>query len=222
MKFRSVIHRYLEPSDTLAEVLFGLIMVLTFTVGAQLLSDEEGFDTRQLVAAAIGCNIAWGVIDATLYLLDTLFYRSRRARFFRTLRAAPSEAAALAAMQDEFGLEDVPLAVQPEDRARLYESMLALSAHAAPARVRLRREDYLAAVYVFLLVSATAVPGAIPLLLVKDSHLALRLSNLVLLILLFLVGYRWAHFTDARPWRVAASVTLLGLAMVLLAVVLGG
>ena len=33
MRFRSVIHRYLEPSDTLAEVLFGLIMVLTFTVG---------------------------------------------------------------------------------------------------------------------------------------------------------------------------------------------
>ena len=73
----------------------------------------------------VGCNIAWGVIDAVLLVLGNLFYRRQRARFFRELRSARSEAAALAAIQEEFGLEEEPLAVPPEDRARLYQSILA-------------------------------------------------------------------------------------------------
>ena len=54
------------------------------------------------------------------------------------------------------------------------------------------------------------------------AELALRVSNLVLILLLFVVGYWWAHYTDARPWRVGLSVMLLGLGMVLVAVALGG
>ena len=35
--------------------------------------------------------------------------------------------------------------------------------------------------------------------MLEDSYLALRLSNVVLILLLFLVGYWWAHYIDARP-----------------------
>lgn len=221
MTDKSLIHRYLDPGETLGEVLFGLIMVLTFTVGAGLLTANE-LDTNELVVAAIGCNIAWGVIDAVLFVLGNLFYRSQRARFYRALRGARNESEALAAVQEEFGLENEPLAILPEDRARLYESILTLSAHAAPARARLLRRDFSSALVVFALVSVTALPGVIPFLLLEDSYLALRLSNLVLILLLFLVGYWWGHYTDARPWRVGATVMVLGISMVFVAVALGG
>lgn len=216
------IHRYLDPGETLGEVLFGLIMVLTFTVGGRLLMLGGEFDTTELVVGAIGCNIAWGVIDAVLFVLGSLFNRSQRARFYRALRSARSEAEALAMVQEEFGLEDEPLAVLPEDGARLYQSILTLTAHAAPARARLRRRDILSAFVVFVLVSATALPGVIPFFLLQDPDLALRLSNSVLVLLLFLVGYWWAHYTDARPWRVGLTVMTLGASMVLIAVALGG
>jgi hypothetical protein len=222
MTDKALIQRYLDPGEALGEVLFGLIMALSFTVGARLLMTEEEFDPTELVVAAVGCNIAWGVIDAVLFVLGSLFHRSQRARFYRTLRSACNEAEALAIVQDEFGLEDEPLAIRPEDRTRLYEAILTLSAHAAPARARLLRRDFSAALAVFLLVSATAVPGVIPLLLLKDSDLALRISNTVLVLLLFLGGYRWGHYTDARPWRVGLTVMVLGIAMVLVAVALGG
>jgi VIT1/CCC1 family predicted Fe2+/Mn2+ transporter len=88
--------------------------------------------------------------------------------------------------------------------------------------VGVRREDLVAAFLVFLLVSATGLPGVIPFLLLDDSYLALRLSNVVLVSLLFFVGYWWGHYTDAPPWRVGATVTILGLSMVLVAVALGG
>jgi hypothetical protein len=218
----ALIQRYLDPGEALGEVLFGLIMVLSFTVGARLLTGEEGFDTTELVVGAVGCNIAWGVIDAVLFVLGSLFYRSQRARFYRALQNARSEAEATALIQDEFGLEDEPLAVLPEDRARLYDAIRTLSSRAAPARARLLRRDFLAALVVFLLVSATAVPGVIPFLLLDDSDLALRVSNTVLVVLLFLGGYRWGHYTDAHPWRVGLAVMVLGLSMVLVAVALGG
>jgi VIT1/CCC1 family predicted Fe2+/Mn2+ transporter len=197
-------------------------MVLSFTVGARLLTAEEGFDTTELVVAAVGCNIAWGVIDAVLFVLGSLFHRSQHAHFYRTLRNARNEAEALATIQDEFGLEDEPLAIRPEDRTRLYEAILTLSAHAAPARARLLRRDFSSALVVFILVSATALPGVIPFLLLEDSDLALRVSNTVLILLLFLGGYRWGHYTDARPWRVGLTVMFLGVSMVLVAVALGG
>jgi len=219
---RSLIHRYLDPGDALGEVLFGLIMVLSFTVGARLLLTEEQFDSTELVVGAVGCNIAWGVIDAVLFVLGNLFYRSRRARFYRTLKNTRDDAEALARIQDEFGFEDEPIPVPPEDRARLHQAILTLSAHAAAPRARLKRQDLWAALVVFLLVSATALPGVIPFLLLSDPNLALRVSNTVLVLLLFLGGYGWGHYTDARPWRVGLAVMILGLAMVLVAVALGG
>ena len=115
-----------------------------------------------------------------------------------------------------------PLAVPSEDRARLYQSILDLSFHAAPARVRLRRQDFVSAFIVFVLVSATAIPGVIPFLLLDDSYVALRVSNAVLILLLIVVGYWWAHYTDAPPWHAALIVLLLGVSMVSIAVALGG
>jgi hypothetical protein len=218
----SAIHRYIDPGETLAEVLFGLIMALTIISGAEIFSAPSELDAHRLVMAVVGCNVAWGVIDAVLFVLGSMFYRSQRARFFRGLKIARSETEALAAIQEEFGLEDEPLAVPAEDRARLYRSILALSVHAAPARVKLRRRDFVSAILVFVLVSATALPGVVPFLVLNDTYLALRLANAVLILLLLVVGYWWAHYTDARPWRAALAILLLGVSMVSVAVTLGG
>jgi VIT1/CCC1 family predicted Fe2+/Mn2+ transporter len=61
--------------------------------------------------------------------------------------------------------------------------------------VGLHQRDFASAFVVFVLVSATALPGVIPFLLLNDSYLALRLSNAVLILLLFVVGYWWVHCT---------------------------
>jgi hypothetical protein len=220
MMKKSLVHRYLDPGEALSELLLGLIMALTFTLGARVFAADGQLEAHELVVPIVGCNIAWGVIDATLFVLNSLFYRSRHARFFRALKSAGSEAEALAAIEEEFGLEDEPLAVHPEDRTRLYQSFLALSTRATPFRKGLRREDFVAAAIIFALVSATAVPGVIPLLLLADTNLALHLSNWVLILLLFLVGYWWGRYTDAPPWRVGLTAMLLGMFMVLVAVVL--
>ena len=222
MTYESLAARYLGPGEALGEALFGLIMVLTFTVGARLVAPQGGLDAHDLVVASLGCNLAWGVIDATLFLLGGLFQRSARARFFRRLRSVSNEAEAIAAIREEFGLEDEPLAIPPEDGARLHQSILALGFHGKPVLVQLRREDFASALVVFLLVSIAALPAVIPLLLMRDSYLALRVANGVLILLLFIVGCWWGRYADARPWTIGAMVTLLGLSLVFVAVLLGG
>jgi VIT1/CCC1 family predicted Fe2+/Mn2+ transporter len=219
---RSVIGRHLDPAESLGEILFGLIMVLTVTVGARLLTQRDALDGYEIVVAAVGCNIAWGIIDAVLFVLGTLYQRSQKMRLVRAVQGAASRAEALALIRREFDLDDAAIAVRPEDADRFHALVLAAAAHAIPGRARLRRGDITAALAVFLLVSATALPGVIPFLLIADPDVALRVSNLVLLLLLFVVGYVWARRTNAGAWQVGLTVLLLGGLMVGVAVALGG
>src|SRR6187402_1874867 len=80
--------RVLDPIDRVSEVLFGLIMVLTFT-GTLSVAEAGRTDVRAMLAGALGCNLAWGVIDAVLYLMGSLASKSRP----RTLTATDSQGA---------------------------------------------------------------------------------------------------------------------------------
>src|SRR5262245_14705533 len=79
--------RVLEPSERIAEVLFGLIMVLTFT-GALSVAEADRAEVRTMLIGALGCNIAWGIIDGVLYLMGCLAERQRGLKIFRAVRGA--------------------------------------------------------------------------------------------------------------------------------------
>ncbi len=217
----NLVHRYLDPEDSLAELLFGLIMALTFTLGARLVSQASDIQPRELVVAMIGCNVAWGVIDAVLYLIGILLYRNRRILFVRRLKAAATDQQALDAIRKEFDLEDEP-AIPDADRATLHRTLLEILRHARTERAHLRGQDFVAALVIAILVSATAVPGILPFFVVDNDYTALRVANVVQICLLFAVGFRWAHHTGASPWRTGLSMVLLGLALVGVALALGG
>ncbi len=222
LKTISSIFDDLDPGDALAEVLFGLIMALTWTVGSRLVMQEEGLDVRGLIISTLGCNVAWGIIDAVLRILGTTFFRSRRLHLFRQIRGARDEASALAVIRNEFPTEGTALAVDSADAEALYRSLLALAIRSEPARVSLTRSDLRAAVAVFFLVAATAIPAVIPFFLIDDADRALRVSNLLLIGLLFFTGYAWARFSGGRPLYAGVTMTCLGLIMVGIAVALGG
>ena len=221
----NIVHRItdvIDPGDALGEVLFGLIMALTFTIGSRLIFTEEGLDVRELIVATIGCNVAWGIIDAVLFVLGTVFYKSRRRRLFRQIKAAKSEPETLAALKREFPIGEGPLSPKAADTDALYRAMLALAKRADPVNVALSKSDLFAAAAVFLLVSTTSLPAVVPFLLIDNAYLALRASNLLLIALLFLTGWAWASFSDARPLHAGVTMTCLGLILVGIAVVLGG
>ena len=74
----------MNPRD---EVLFGLIMVLTFTCSFSV-AESGRAEVRTMLFAALGCNLIWGIIDAIMYLMGCLAERARSLRRFRAVRSA--------------------------------------------------------------------------------------------------------------------------------------
>ena len=69
--------RILDPMDRISEVLFGLIMALTFTctLGVAI---ADNIQVRTMLIGALGCNLAWGIIDGGVYLMARLNERGPR------------------------------------------------------------------------------------------------------------------------------------------------
>jgi VIT1/CCC1 family predicted Fe2+/Mn2+ transporter len=217
----SFFRRYLEPAERLNEILFGLIMVLTFTLTAGLSVGDGPDAARTLLRATLGCNVAWGIIDGAMYLMAALLERSRRIRAIAAVKAAPDERTAFARI--EGALEDslTSLATE-EERTRLYRTIYDVVRRTSPERARLRREDFLGAVASGVLVVLSTVPAAIPFLFIDEPWRALRISNLVLVGLLFGVGFQWGKEAHASPWRAGFAFLAAGVALVAVAIALGG
>lgn len=217
-----LMQRYLDPASSLGEVLFGLIMTLTFTLGAGLMIQEEGAEgARALLIATIGCNIAWGVIDGALYLVGQLFDRGRLFRIGHRIRSTSDDTVAVGLIAGE--LDDILEPMSSTDqRQALYRHIVQNVRARKPGHARLTREDLLGAVICFWLVFFASFPAAIPFFFIDDPWLALRVSNAVLLGLMFYAGYAWGKDTMAKPWMTGACFLLGGLALVVMAIALGG
>ena len=85
-----------------------------------------------------------------------------------------------------------------------------------------KKEDVFGAIVIFWLVFLSTIPAVVPFLVFRDRFVALRVSNLLLLTILFLVGYRGARVTHSNPWIVGSTLLLVGLVMVAIAMALGG
>jgi hypothetical protein len=220
--FVAWLHRFVDPATSLTEILFGLIMTLTFTLGAGIVVQDEGREgARELLVAALGCNIAWGIIDACFYLITSTFEREQFHRLGRRVREVPDTASAAALLAERFDEALAPALAEPE-RQLLYRRLAENVRSGPAASSRPRREDWLGALASGLLVVFTCVPAALPFALIDDAYVAMRSSNAILLAMLFATGFGWARYTTMRPWLVGTVFLLGGTALVLIAIPLGG
>ena len=199
--------RVLEPIERISEFLFGLIMVLaltcTFSVGAA----NRG-SVRSLLMEALGCNVAWGIIDAFFYLLNSLGQRGHGIALLGQLRRTSDRAEAGRIVGEELP-PLVASVLEPEE----IESLSGRLAQIPESTVwlRLTKEDWLGALGVFLLVFVSLFPVVVPFIFIGNARLALRISNAVALVLLLLAGHSFGRFTNSKPWRAGFAMVILGL-----------
>ena len=210
--------RALDPTERVSEILFGLIMVLTFT-GSLSAAESGRNEVRTMLIGALGCNLAWGIIDAIFYIMNTLGARGHGLVALQRLREIADPAKGHALIADELP-PVVASVLRPEELETIRQRLVALPN--LPKRVPLHREDLRGALAVFLLVFLSTFPVAIPFLLMSDAMLALRVSNGIAIVLLFLGGYRLAKYSGGHPWRLGLTMVLIGAAMVGLTIALGG
>ena len=210
--------RILDPVSRVSEILFGLIMALTFTgsLSAATAGHEE---IRTMLIGAIGCNIAWGLVDAVMYLMTRLTERGRDLGAARAVRAAtePREAHRIIAdSMPPIVASSLPDTAFEAVRRRLNELP------GVPARPRLSKDDFLGALGVFLLVVVSTFPVAVPFLVMNQPIPALRVSNGIAIVLLFLCGYRLGRYSENRPWGMGLCMALVGSVLVAATIALGG
>ena len=210
--------RILEPHERISEVLFGLIMVLTFT-GSLSVAEAGRAEVRTMLIGALGCNLAWGIIDGVLYLMGCLADKSRRLITLQGVRKAtdPQKAHRLIAG----ALPPLIAAIlQPTELESIRERLNQLPEPPSPAR--LSRSDWLGAFGVFLWVFLTTFPVAIPFIFVDKTRLAMRISNLVAIIMLLIAGFAYGRAVGRSPKAFGIGMVVLGGLLTVLTIVLGG
>jgi hypothetical protein len=214
---RVAVSAALSPLERGCEIVFGILMAVSVTAAAEIRSGGLA-SVRELFIAALGCNVAWGLIDGVIYLLQQQFSRFRNRRTLLELRHTDSE--------DTFRkrvMEELPPLVGPaltnDTYARLRQVVQSHSAEPAPFW---SGGELLAALTICALVTASTFPMVLPFILLDDARLALRVSHGVAVAMLFLLGWwigRWAGASAIRSGLLLATV---GSVMAVACVALGG
>ena len=215
---RGTRQRILEPVDRITEVIFGLLMAMTF-IGSLSVATAGREEARTMLIAAFGCNLAWGLADALIYLLRTWTERTRSRTLLLRLQSDASPAKG-----QELIADALPLSISAAAGADGLELLrLRLLANAGkPLRARLDLQDFAGALGTFLLVVLATFPLVIPFLLIDQTGPAIRTSNLVSLAMLFLSGWLLARYSGGTPWATGAVLALVGTALIFAIIALGG
>jgi hypothetical protein len=210
--------RILDPIDRVSEVLFGLIMVLTFT-GSLSVAEAGRDDIRAMLIGALGCNLAWGIIDAVLYLMGCLADKGRTLLTLRAVRksATPERAQRIIA---EALPSVLASSLQPTELETIHQRLKQLPE--PPNRVRLDKDDWLGAVCVFFLVFLSTFPVTVPFMFMQTAMSAMRVSNAIAIVMLFCTGIAYGRCIGRSPWVFGISMVVLGGVLVALTMVLGG
>jgi hypothetical protein len=199
-------------------MLFGLFMALTF-VGAISVTESGREDIRALLAAAIGCNLAWGLVDAVMYLVRTVADRGRLITLINAVRSAPDAASGRALIQDSLSKVAAGFVSETEVEA-IRGRVVALAS--VPGRPMLKSDDYLAALAVFLWVVAATFPVVLPFVLIDDVGSAKNFSRGIALVMLFFGGLALGRYAGYGSWKVGLMMAGLGTAIVAAVMALGG
>jgi len=211
------IPRVLDPIDRTSEILFGLIMVLTSTSTLSVMSAGKP-EIQTMILGALGCNLAWGIIDGGLYVLGSVDERGRGLLTLRAIRSAARPEHAWRMIAEALPR---PLAGLPDnDLERLRQELLRQPE--MPERPRLTRNDALGALGVCLLVFLSTFPPVLPFLFLGDVQTALRISNVIAIVMLFGCGFYYARGTGLPPLATGLIMVAVGIALVGVAVLLGG
>lgn len=208
----------LNPMDRAAEILFGLIMALTFTCSIGI-ANKGQTEIRQLLIGAIGCNLAWGLVDATMYLIGVLGRKNRNKIIFNSIQNSSETDKARKYISD--ALPPMVASAMGSEGLEQIRSQL-INLELTTPDVRLTAHDIKKAIALFFLIFISTFPVVIPFVFIHDTKLALRVSNGIAIVMMFLCGWSVAKYVGFSKWIMSVAMTLIGIFLVGVTIALGG
>jgi VIT1/CCC1 family predicted Fe2+/Mn2+ transporter len=208
----------LDPTARLSQALFGLIMALTFT-GTISVAESGHDDMRAMLIGALASTLVWGIIDGLFFLMGSLGKKGRGIQALLAVRRAQAPEEAHRVIAGE--LPPVVAAILgPAEYESLHQKLLQLPE--PPAHPGLDKEDLLRAVGVTLWVVLATFPISIPFMFMTHVEHAMRVSNGIAIVLLFLNGMAFGRLAGYRPWRTGLAMVMFGTVLVAFTIALGG
>jgi VIT1/CCC1 family predicted Fe2+/Mn2+ transporter len=167
----------------------------------------------------LGCNLAWGLVDAFMYLVRTVTDRGRLLTLVRSVQAAPDAETGRRLIERSLSRVAAGLVSSVEVEA-MRGRIVALSS--LPARPTLGWNDLLAAGAIFLIVVASTFPVVLPFALIQDVGTAKMVSRAIALAMLFFGGLALGRYAGYGSWKVGFMMAGLGTAVVVAINALGG
>ena len=208
----------LSPVDRVSEMLFGLFMALTF-VGAVSVAEPRDAQIHAMFIAALGCNLAWGLVDAVMYIVRAVTDRGRLLTLIRSVRNAPDAATGCLIIQRSLSRVAAGLVSTTEVEA-MRGRIVALTG--LPAKPTLNRADLWGALAIFLIVVAATFPVVLPFALISDVGTAKNVARAVAVAMLFVGGLVLGRYAGYGSWKVGLLMAGLGTALVVAINALGG
>src|SRR5687767_14058852 len=119
-----------------------------------------------MLIGALGCNLAWGIIDAAFYLFTCLAEPGRTGTLLRNVQHAATPAQAQQIIAGALP-PVVAEALQPVEFDRVHQHLKQLPAPSE--RPRLTGENWRGAVGVFLLVFLSTLPVIVPFIFMHEA-----------------------------------------------------
>jgi VIT1/CCC1 family predicted Fe2+/Mn2+ transporter len=209
--------RLLDPVDRISEILFGLIMAVTI-VGALSIATAGKAEVRTVMLAALGCNIAWGLVDAVMYVIRTATERSRLRALSQRVRASAGDDGRRIlerALPDHLS----PL-VSPDEIEAMRCRLVARPIDDGPL---LRPRTFLEAAAIFAMVVLATFPVVLPFVIFDDATRAFRYSQGITVVMLFGAGVSLGrHAGYPKPLHTGLAMAVFGVALIAAVKALGG
>lgn len=210
--------RLLNPVDRITEILYGLIMALTITCTISV-SQARRTEITEMFFETLGTNIAWGLIDAVMYIITILGEKGHKIILLNNVRKSKNDQEAWAIIHDF-------LPIVPKDSFKEYDlesiRKALLQVPDSALQVRITWKEVKKATGIFFLMILSTFPVALPFVLVSNVREALRISNFLAIILMIICGSLLAKYGGYNKLLMSIAMALLGSVLVAITIILGG
>jgi VIT1/CCC1 family predicted Fe2+/Mn2+ transporter len=208
----------LSPVDRISETLYGVIMTLTFTCTMKIAVADDT-TVKDMMVAAIGCNIAWGIVDGVMFVMAANSEKGHSLMILRFIQQTKNPSQAIDVISEELP-STIAETLKPDDLEGIRKGLLKVP---IPKRkMGVKSSDIFTAAGIFVYVFISTFPVVIPFAYMHDDRRALRTSNGVAIVMMFICGWILGRYAGGRPWITGVAMSLIGILLVLIAIMMGG
>lgn len=209
---------WMNVEDRVSEILYGTIMALTFTCTISI-TKSDTTSVQDMLIGALSCNAAWGLIDAVMYLLMAKTDVERGHTILNFIRKTPNDDEARQLISDALP-GDMASVMQPAEIEVIRQRLMQLPESKVTTVKRIN--DYKGAVEIFLLVFVSTFLMAIPFLCIDDLNMALRVSNMIAILMMFICGWVLGKYAGRNSLFSGVIISVVGILLVIITIALGG